>query len=111
MQRKKQTEKKNNIKYNDGWSFAIVNGRLAEINFAKGFGVWSHAYIDRSSFKTKREQKMIDADIKKCIFSYWKGYYHDKIRNIRYKAPNINKIFPDLKKKNHKFLSLQELYE
>ncbi|KKR53331.1 MAG: hypothetical protein UT90_C0010G0004 [Parcubacteria group bacterium GW2011_GWA1_40_21] len=80
MQRKERTEKKNNIKYNDGWSFAIVNGRLAEINFAKGFGVWSHAYI------------------KKCIFSYRRGYYHDKIRNIKSKAPSINEIFPDLKK-------------
>ena len=111
MKRRERTEKKNNIKYNDGWSFAIVNGRLAEINFAKGFGVWSHAYVERSSFKTKKEQKMIDIDIKKCIFSYRKGYYYDKIRNIKSKAPSINKMFPDLKNKTSKFLSLSELYE
>ena len=111
MQRKERTEKKNNIKYNDGWSFAVVNGRLAEINFAKDFGVWSHAYVERSSFKTTQEQKMIDIDIKKCIFSYRKGYYYDKIRNIKSKAPSINKMFPDLKNKTSKFLSLSELYE
>src|SRR3989338_11343702 len=111
MQRREKTKKKNNLKYNDGWSFAVVNGRLAEIHFANGFGIWAHSYVKRSSFSTKREQKMIDADIKKYIFSYRKGYYYDKIRNIKSKAPSINKMFPGLKNKASKFLSLSELYE
>lgn len=55
MKISKKTAKKNNIKCKDGWSFAIVNGRLAEIHFANNFGVWAHAYVKRSSFKTKSE--------------------------------------------------------
>jgi hypothetical protein len=91
-------QKKNNIKFNDGWCFAIVNGRLAEIHFAKNLGIWAHCYIKRSEF-SKKEQKMIDADIKKCVFSYQKGYYYDKIRKIKHKVPDIKKVFPDLKKR------------
>lgn len=102
MQKNKKIENKNNIKYNNGWSFAIVNGRLAEIHFANNFGVWAHAYVKRSSFKTKNERKMIDADIKKHVFSYRKGFYYNRIRNIKSKVPSINKIFPDLKKKDCK---------
>ena len=90
---------KNNLKFNDGWCFAIVNGRLAEIHFSKGLGIWAHAFVKRSEFHTKKEQKMIDEDIKKCIFSYQKDFYYDKIRKLKYKVPNINKVFPDLKKK------------
>ena len=86
------------IKFNDGWSFAIVNGRLAEIHFKKGFGIWTHCYVKRSEF-SKREQKMIDEDIKKCVFSYQKGFYYDKIRKLKFKVQSINKISPDLKKK------------
>lgn len=109
MQRNKKIEKKDDIKSYDGWSFAIVNGHLAEIYFANNFGVWAHAYVKRSSFKTKSEQKMIDADIKKCVFSYRKGFYYDKIRNIKSKVPSINKIFPDLKNKKYKPLSSLKL--
>lgn len=102
MKISKKIKKKNDIRSYDGWSFAIVNGRLAEIHFAKSFGIWAHAYVKRSSFKTKSEQKMIDADIKKCQFSYRKGFYYDKIRNIKSKVPSINQIFPYLKKKDCK---------
>lgn len=52
-----------------GWCFAKVNNKLAEIFFdddkplkSKIFG---HCYIKREEYKTKREQKMIDEDIKK----------------------------------------------
>jgi hypothetical protein len=74
----KKVKKENDIKFNDGWCFAIVNGRLAEIHFKKDFGISGHCYIKRSEYSTKREQKMIDADVKKCIFSYRKGFYYDK---------------------------------
>ena len=110
MKRNKKNEKKNDIRSYDGWSFSIVNGRLGEIHFVKGFGIWAHCYVKRSEF-SKREQKMIDKDIKKCIFSYRKGYYHDKIRKIKYKVPSINKIFPDLKNKNRKSMALSELFK
>jgi hypothetical protein len=91
-------KKKNNLKFNNGWSFAIVNSRLAEIHFAKGLGIWAHCYVKRSEF-SKGEQKMIDIDIKKCVFSYKKGFYYDKIRKLKCKVPDIKKIFPDLKTK------------
>ncbi|MEK7539227.1 MAG: hypothetical protein AAB595_01120 [Patescibacteria group bacterium] len=80
----KKKELKNNIKFNDGWSFAMVNDHLAEIHFRKGFGIWAHAYVKRSEFSTKREQKMIDTDIKKCVFSYKKGFYYDKIKKLKH---------------------------
>ena len=90
---------KNNKKFNDGWCFDIVNGRLAEIHFKKGLGIWAHAYVKRSEYKTKVEQKMINVDIKKCVFSYRKGCYYDKIRKIKNKVPDIKKVFPDFRKK------------
>ena len=102
-------KKKNDIKFNDGWSFAIVNGRLAEIHFKKGLGIWAHAYVKRTEYSTKREQKMIDEDIKKCVFSYRKGYYYDKIRKLKHKVPSIKKIFPDLNKKGKVLSSLKDL--
>lgn len=108
MQRSKKIEKKNDIRSYDGWSFAIVNGRLGEIHFVKNFGIWAHCYVKRSEF-SKREQKMIDSDIKKCVFSYRKGYYYDKIRKIKYKVPRFNKIFPDIKNKKIKSLSSLKL--
>ena len=49
-------EKKNDIRSYDGWSFSIVNGRLGEIHFVKGFGIWAHCYVKRSEF-SKSEQK------------------------------------------------------
>ena len=53
-----------------GWCFAILNGKLAEIHFDKKKNVWGHCFVKRSEYKTKREQKMIDADIKKARFTY-----------------------------------------
>ena len=108
MQRSKKIEKKNDIRFYDGWSFAIINGRLGEIHFMKNFGIWAHCYVKRNEF-SKSEQKMIDDDIKKCQFSYRKGYYYDKIRKIKYKVPSFNKIFPDLKNKKRKSLSSLKL--
>lgn len=101
-----KNKNKNNIKFNDGWCFAIVNGRLSEIYFAKKFGIYAHCYIQRSKF-SKREQKMIDADIKKCVFSYRKGYYYDKIKKLKYKVPSIKKVFPE--SKNSKIYTADEL--
>ena len=97
-------KKKDTAQFNSGWSFAIVNGKLAEIHFKKGLGIWAHAYVKREEYKTKREQKMIDQDIKTQVFSYRKGYYYDKIRKVKIKIPSIKKIFPDLKSKKYKTL-------
>jgi len=96
-------------KFNDGWCFAIVNGRLAEISFAKKYGIYGHYYVKREEYN-KGEQKMIDADIKKCRFVYRKGYYIDKLTGVKSKAPKIEKVFPEIKNKNRdSFLTLDEL--
>ena len=62
-----------NIKGEAGWVFALINGRLAEIWFEKGkgtAGIFAHGYVDRKSFMTIKEQKMIDSDIKTNRLSY-----------------------------------------
>ena len=41
-------------KFNDGWCFAIVNGRLAEIHFDKKYGIYGHCYVKREKY-SKRE--------------------------------------------------------
>lgn len=76
MKRKQQ-----GIKGKFGWSFALLNGRLAEIYFETGKGsavISGHCYVTREEFKTKREQKMIDADIKKYQLTYKNKKYRDK---------------------------------
>lgn len=89
--------KKNPIEFNDGWCFAIVNGRLAEISFDKKYGVFAHCYIDRKKYN-KSEQKMIDLDIKKYKFVYRNGFYIDKIRGIKNKKVSMDKIFSEIRK-------------
>lgn len=61
------------------WSFALINGRLADIYFEKGkglAGISGHGYVKREWYKTKHEKKMIAADIKK----YNLTYRHEKYR-------------------------------
>jgi len=88
------------VKFNDGWCFAKVNGRLAEIHFDKKYGVYAHCYIKREEY-SKQEQKMIDEDIKKCRFIYRKGYYLDKLTSMKSKAPKIEEVFPEIKRKSY----------
>jgi len=88
-----KSEKK--LKFNDGWCFAIVNGRLAEIYFRKKCGIYAHCYVKRAEFN-KGEQKMIDKDIEKYRFIYRGGYYIDKIRGIKHKVPARKKVFHDI---------------
>ena len=62
------------------WSFAIINGKLAEIYFDKPRGhlkFRGHCYVERSEFKTKAELKAIDEDTKKVRLSYRKGIYRN----------------------------------
>lgn len=83
---------------NDGWCFATINNRFGEIHFAKGFGIWGHAYEDKSSFKTKKEKDMIKKDLKKYHFTYRNGFYFDKINKLKTKIHDIKKVFPESKK-------------
>jgi len=65
-----------------GWSFAIVNNKLAEIFFDKDekgkAKIKGHCYVRRSEYKTKQEQKWIKEDTAKIKLNYRKGQYKDK---------------------------------
>src|SRR3989338_10394733 len=68
------------------WCFAKANGRLAEIFFDREDDedepkMMGHCYVSASEYKTKREQKMIEKDTKRCQFSYRNKVYRDKIKN------------------------------
>ena len=67
-----------------GWSFAIVNGKLAEIFFDRRKNkaiFYGHAYLNEDEYKTKQEKKWIKLDTAKHKFSYRKGVYKDKMGN------------------------------
>lgn len=102
-------EERMKTKFNDGWAFAIVNGRFAEIHFNKKYGPWGHCYVNKEEYKTKQEQKWIKEDTQKYQFSYRSGYYFDKIRKIRFKIPSRQKLFSDSIKKSSKNLTLEQL--
>lgn len=61
------------------WAFAIINGRLAEFDFEVKNGKFrmsrGHCYVKREEYKTKKEQRWIDGDIKHYRFTYRKGKY------------------------------------
>lgn len=61
------------------WAFAIINCRLAEFFYEikKGkFRIsYGHCYVKREEYKTKKEQRWIDKDIKHYRFAYRKGKY------------------------------------
>ncbi|MBU0476426.1 hypothetical protein KKB68_00195 [Patescibacteria group bacterium] len=82
---------------NNGWCFAMINGRLAEIYFDKKQGIYGHCYVQRKEY-TKKEKKMIDSDILKYQFVYRKGCYTDRKRKIKQKAITIDKVFPEIRK-------------
>ena len=85
----------------------MVNNRLAEISFERPYGIWGHCYVKREEYTTKQERKWIREDTKKCRFTYRKGYYFDKIRGTKQKAPPMRKIFPPLDKK--KIIPVEEI--
>jgi hypothetical protein len=88
---KNNVKNKTQSKLNEGWCFAIVNGRLAEIYFKRGSKIYGHAYVERDEF-SKREQKMIDKDIEKHIFSYRNSLYYDKLRKRKYEKSSSRNL-------------------
>lgn len=62
-----------------GWSFAIVNNKLAEIYFDKNkksrAKIRGHCYVKKEEYKTKQEQKWIIKDTKKIRLKYQKRKY------------------------------------
>ncbi len=83
--RSKTKKKRFKFKFNfDGWCFAIVNNKLAEIYFDTKKGrssIWAHCYVKKSEYKIKREQKMILDDTKKYKFFYRNKKYK-RVRQI-----------------------------
>ena len=61
------------------WSFAIVNGRIAEIFFdVTGNGymeILSHAYVRSEEYTTKKERNWLRKDTARYRFSYRKKTY------------------------------------
>ena len=60
------------------WSFAIVNGKLAEIYFEKEkkkIKFLGHYCVKKTEYQSKEEQEMIDEDIKKVWLKYYGGKY------------------------------------
>ena len=71
------------------WSFALINGRLAEIFFEGAKinrpGIWGYAYVKRGAYKTKHEQKMITQDVKRARFTFRKKVFHSQIDGSKIK--------------------------
>ena len=60
------------------WSFANINGKLAEIHFEKKNGkvkFLGHCYVKQSEYKTKSEKEAIKLDTAKVRLAYRKGVY------------------------------------
>jgi hypothetical protein len=60
------------------WSFALVNGRLAEVFFKikkEKTIIDGHCLVKREGYTTKYEQRMIDNDTKKYKLTLRKGVY------------------------------------
>lgn len=62
-----------------GWSFAKVNGKLSEIYFEQDEGIMGYCEVERSDYKTEKEKKWIEEDLKKYDFIYKGGVYKNKI--------------------------------
>ena len=93
------------------WSFGMINGKLAEFHFeikkGKFYFTYGHCYVKREEFKTRREQKMIDEDIKKYQFTYRKGKY----RKVGDSTPLLVKHFELPKGKLRQFDELLKKYK
>ncbi|MDP3995034.1 MAG: hypothetical protein Q8P78_00275 [bacterium] len=65
------------------WSFAIVNGRLAEVHFDDRKRIYGHCYVVREEYKTKQELRWIDEDTKRLRIVYRNKKYKQvkKIKN------------------------------
>lgn len=65
------------------WSFALINGKLAEVYFdQKKNGepvIRGFCYVKKSEYSTKREKKWIETDTKRYHFSYRGRKYFDQI--------------------------------
>jgi len=64
------------------WSFAIINGRLAEIYFERKKGklfINAHCYVEAKEYKTAQEKAQIKQDTKMARFTYRNKKYVNQI--------------------------------
>jgi len=65
---------------NTAWSFALINGRLAEVWFYRDKNdtpvFIGHCYVKHEEYTTKKELTMIDKDTQKVKLRYSKGGYY-----------------------------------
>lgn len=64
------------------WSFAKINGRLAEIFIEEKRGkarIWGHCYVREDEYKTLKEKKWIKTDTEKYQFTYRNNKYTSKL--------------------------------
>lgn len=59
-----------------------MNGRLAEIYFSPE-GVLGHCYVNVDEY-SKKEQEMIEQDVKKYRFTYRDKTYFDQLRKLKF---------------------------
>jgi len=85
-------------RFHDGWCFALVNGRLAEIYFRRQHGIYAYCYVDRQSFRTKRERLDIQHDIARYRFTFRNGWFRDKLNGYRFKLAAAQKVFGNTRK-------------
>lgn len=90
------------------WAFALINGRLAEFHYeierGKFYLAYGHCHVKRSEYKTKQEQRWIDKDTEKYLFTY---------RNKQYRRIGEQKLLPmkhfRIPKRMGKTITLEEL--
>lgn len=76
----------------NGWCFAKVNNKLAEIFFERRRGkliFFGHCYVKRADYKTRRDQKWINSDIKKYDFIYKNKEYADRKTGEKFKLISL----------------------
>jgi hypothetical protein len=74
--------------FNNGWCFALINNRLAEIFFSEKSGLYGYCYVKREEY-SKKEQKIINEDTKNYRFSYRNKIFRDKLRKITFPLGEI----------------------
>jgi hypothetical protein len=72
----------------DGWTYAFVNKRLAEVYFHEG-GIFGHCYVNSEKLG-KRDRKYVQQDIKHWHFTYRNGMYRNKITGETFKQLKLD---------------------
>ncbi len=106
---KKQPTQNKQTESAHGWSFVLINKRLAELFFErKGNTVYinGYCYVKKSEYKTKREQQQIISDTKKYQITYRNKIFTDK------NAPEIKFVLSSFKERvKGPFYPIEKLFK